>query len=175
MSDAPDKPAGNVPDPGWADPKSVRIERDPKGRLTLRREGDAAPVAGVRVARCFPWSMPGRYVSLRDADGKEICLLRSLDTADPRTRRIIEEELNVQEFIPKITAIDRVCDNFGLMVWDVHTDRGPVELQVQHAEDVRQLDDGRVLIRDYAGGVFEVADAAALDPHSRMLLEQHLA
>jgi carbon monoxide dehydrogenase subunit G len=102
-------------------------------------------------------------------------LVRSLDDVEPQTRRVIEEELAAQEFIPRITAVTSVDDQFDVMAWQVETDRGPIELQIKGREDIRQLDDGRVVIKDHAGGMFEVADVSALDPRSRLLVEDQLS
>ena len=152
----------------------TRLWRNERGQLVFRADEQAEPVAGVRLARCFPWSFRDRYVSIRNAEGREICLLASLEDADAETRRAIEAELDAQEFLPKITAVHGVDDRFDVMAWTVQTDRGPIELQVKHSEDIRQLKDGRVLIKDHAGGVFEVPDPASLDPRSRRLLEDRL-
>lgn len=156
------------------DPQLIRLTRDAQGRLVFRPEEGAAPVEGVRVARCFPWSCRNAYLSVRDADGHEVCLLRSLDGVPKEARQQIEEELRAQEFLPRITAVTGMDDRFDVMVWSVITDRGPLELQVEHAEDVRQLADGRILIKDHTGGLFDIPDPAALDPRSRAILEDHL-
>lgn len=152
----------------------VRLERNARGQLVLHRGGAGEPIVGVRVARCFPWSLPQQYISIRDEQGNELHLFESLKQAEPQTRQIIEQELAAQEFVPAITAVERIDDAFDVMTWQVQTDRGPVELQVKSDEDVRQLADGRVLIKDHAGGLFEVRDMQRLDSRSRRLLEDHL-
>ncbi|MFQ5699233.1 MAG: DUF1854 domain-containing protein [Myxococcota bacterium] len=54
--------------------------------LTLERRADGQLLAvrgtlevAVRVQRCFPWSEPGRFLSLRDNDEREVALVRSPD------------------------------------------------------------------------------------------------
>ena len=46
----------------------LQLTRRPDGRLWAEQRGDARPVS---VRRCFPWSEPARYVSLRDDDEEE--------------------------------------------------------------------------------------------------------
>ena len=48
---------------GEATPATLR--RRPDGRLELVRDGKTHVVS---ARRCFPWSEPLRYLSLRDAD-----------------------------------------------------------------------------------------------------------
>jgi len=150
------------------------LQRDARGDLVLLREG-WEPVKGVRVVRCFPWSMSDRYVSIREpGEGVELVLIRDLETVEAATRKLIDEELSAQDFVPRITKVEAVEDCFEVTAWRVQTDRGPVELQVRSADDIRYLDDRRVVIRDHAGGLFEIADLAALDERSRRWVEDHM-
>lgn len=157
------------------DPRKVHLRRNERGQLVFQAGPQSEPIIGVRVARCFPWSMPDRYISIRNDQGDELFLFQSLDQAEPQTRRLIEEELELLQFVPQITTVESVDDQFEVMSWKVQTDRGPVELQVKHAEDIRQLDEKRVLIRDHAGGLFEVRDITKLDPRSRRFIEDYSA
>jgi hypothetical protein len=151
-----------------------RLSRNERGQLVMQRDG-CEPLVGVRLARCFPWSRREGYLSIRDAEGNEVLLLETLLHLPAALRELIDAELAAQEFQPRITAVYKVEEQFGITTWTVQTDRGPVELQVKHAEDIRQLEGGRVLLRDHAGGLFEIPDLATLDPHSRKLVEARLA
>jgi len=166
-----DKPGDERIEVGPAD---LVIAREPDGQLALIPPGGGDAVKGIGVARCFPWTHATTYISVRDADGREISLIKDTASLRPGTRELIEQELAAHEFLPRITSVRGVEDQFDVMVWNVETDRGGIELQVKNAEDLRQIDDGRVLIRDHAGGTFVVADPASMDPRSRRLLEQRL-
>lgn len=150
-----------------------RLSRDEQGRIVLHREDDE-PLAGVRVARCFPWSLPDRYFSVRDPDGQEVWLIKTIDELGDESRAVIEQELTAQEFLPNITKVNSVVERFDVTAWDVETDRGPIELRIKHSEDVRMLESGRVVIRDHAGGLFAVPDLSQLDEKSQRLIEDHL-
>jgi hypothetical protein len=154
--------------------EAIRLSRDARGQLALHRPG-APDVCPVRLARCFPWTAPDDYLSVRDKEGAEVCLLTSREGLNAETRRLVDEELDGQEFFPRITRVVGVDDRFDVMVWTVETDRGPIELQVEHHEDIRLRDDGRVTIKDHGGGVFIVDDIGRLDPGSRRHIEDRLA
>jgi len=139
---------------------------DEQGRLVLRRPAHEDMV-DVRVRRSFPWSSPGQFISVRDAEGKELLLIEDLDQLDAAQRKAIEDSLNSASFIPRITRVDDVDARFGHQNWKVQTDRGAVEFRVQEREDIRFLPDGRFRLKDADGNVYELPSAADLDEHSR--------
>ncbi|MAE65607.1 MAG: hypothetical protein CMJ18_15165 [Phycisphaeraceae bacterium] len=152
----------------------LHLQRNEQGDLVLERPGES-PVTPVRVVRCFPWSMPDRYISVRDPEkGVELALIVDPATVDERTRRLIDEELAAQDFVPRITKVERVDDRFEVTAWQMQTDRGAVELQIKSSDDIRYLEDRRVLFRDHAGGLFEIPDLAALDEQSQQLVEDRM-
>jgi len=156
-----------------AQPTPLRLTRNERGQLAAHL-GDAAPIDNARIARCFPWSNRDEYLSVRDADGKEVHLLRTLGNLDADTRALIDEELSMQEFFPRITAVLSAEQRFDVTLWHIETDRGPAELRVKDSEDIRHIDDQRVLVKDAAGGIYEIPDINALDPRSRKLIDERL-
>jgi hypothetical protein len=155
-------------------PKKVRVERDEAGTLTVHLDGRDKPVADARVARCFPWSFTDNYISLRDSDGNEVLLLRSLDELDPDSRRIVEDELAHRVFNPKIQRILNLKREFGITEVTADTDRGRVTFQIRSRDDVRVLSPTRALFRDVDGNTYELPDLSALDPASRKHVEEYL-
>ena len=143
---------------------------DAQGKLTLRRPGHD-DVADVRIRRSFPWSKPGRYISVRSAEGKELTLIDDVNALGPVQRGTIEESLRASVLIPKITHIDYVDVRFGFQQWNVQTDRGPIEFRVQEREDIRFMNDGRFSIKDAEGNIYELAPLDKLDDHSRKAVE----
>ena len=146
--------------------ETFELSTDEQGRLVLRRPGQEDKV-DVRVRRSFPWSSPNRFISIRDAEGKELLLIEDLEQLDPGRRKVVGESLNSTSFIPRITRVDDVDARFGHQDWKVQTDRGPVEFRVQEREDIRFLPDGRFRLKDADGNVYELPSAAELDEHSR--------
>eukprot|EP01035_Chromulina_nebulosa_P044750 gene44750-biopygen30769 len=90
-------------------------------------------------------------------------------------RQLIEEELEVREFVPTIQKIIAVSSFSTPSTWDVETDRGPARLVLKAEEDIRRLGGRtRLLIAGGDGLQFRVKDTTALDKHSRRLLERFL-
>ena len=149
---------------------SFELVLDEQGRLVLRRAG-MDDVTDVSVRRAFPWSEPSAFVSIRDAEGKELLLIDSLEPLDDRRRSVIERALGDASFIPRITAVQDVDVRFGYQQWKVKTDRGPAEFRVQEREDIRFLPDGRFRIKDADGTVYELVRLDELDEASRGAVE----
>jgi len=156
----------------WGAPVSEAFEllTDEQGRLVLRRPGQDDAV-DVRLRRAFPWSEPGHFISVRDAEGKELLLIDSLEPLDPGRRKTIEAALADGSFVPRITAVYDVDVSFGYQLWKVRTDRGPAEFRVQEREDIRFLPDGRFRIKDADGTVYEMVRLDELDAESRRAVE----
>lgn len=143
---------------------------DEQGRLVLRRP-DKDDVVDVRVRRAFPWSKPGSYVSIRDAEGKELILIDDLESLDAGRRKTIEQWLGDTSFLPRIVSVDDVDVRFGYQQWKVRTDRGKAEFRVQEREDIRFLPDGRFRIKDADGTVYEMVRLDELDETTRRAIE----
>ena len=143
---------------------------DEQGRLVFKRPGKD-DVVDARVRRAFPWSHPSSYVSIRDAEGKELMLIEDLAQLRSDQREAIEKWLSGASFIPRITRIEEIDLRFGYQQWRVITDRGPARFRVQEREDVRFLPDGRFRVKDADGNVYEMLPLNQLDEHSRKAAE----
>ena len=146
------------------------LVKDDQGRLVLRRPG-VDDVIDVRLRRAFPWSRPEDFVSIRDAEGKELLLIESLEPLEVGRRKAIGAWLDGASFVPRITSVVDVDVRFGYQQWKVRTDRGPAEFRVQEREDIRFLPDGRFRIKDADGTVYEMVSLSQLDEGSRRAVE----
>jgi len=151
------------------------LRRESNGHLTFVPGDGQKPVKECRVARCFPWSMPERFISIRNKDGNELHLFDSIEDVPEGCRPVVTEELGAQEFVPRILRVHEIDDTFEIIVWKADTDRGPVEFQVKDDEDVRALTDDCIVIRDHTGMLFEIPDIGELDERSRALVEDRLS
>lgn len=152
---------------------AFRLERDAFGRLSLT---DAAGRVheGVLPVRAFPLAAPGEGIALMGADGHELVWIEQLDALPAAPRALIEEELASREFVPEILRLREVSGFATPSTWTVDTDRGPTRLVLKGEEDIRRLGGGALLIADSHGIHFRIRELAALDAHSRRLLDRFL-
>ena len=173
MNNSPSDQVGPSGNGHVAAGEAARIEsitRNGTGQLIVRIAGRDEPILDARIARCFPWSVPEAYVSIRNKEGKEVVLLRTLDDLDEASRAIVRQELHDKVFNPKIVQIVEHKSEFGITSITARTDRGQVTFQIRTRDDVRILSAVRLLFRDADGNTYEVSDMTALDPASQKFL-----
>ena len=157
---------------------SLNVERRmSKSEVTLKRRGDGRLWASrgdeerpVTVRRCFPWSEPARFVSLRDEEEEEFALVADLADLDSASRSALEAALAEAGFVFVVTAIREVEEEVEIRAWRVDTAQGPRRFQTRLDDWPRELPGGGILIRDVAGDLYHVPQPAALDRRSRQFL-----
>ncbi len=150
-----------------ADPHPVRLQRGRDGRLHASRGGAFTP---VRPVRCFPWSNPGCYVSLRDEKDREVAFVGDPADLDEPSRAVLAEELAQAGFVLHVSRILEVKEELEIRIWKVQTREGLRTFQTGRDEWPRPLPDGNLLLSDVAGDLYLVPRAAELDPTSRRVL-----
>lgn len=144
-------------------PGDVSFWRDDRGRISARVDGDERVFHRVRAARILPVSDPAHYISIQyeEDDGRlhEIGVLRDLNGLSPDARECVEEALQIRYLIHNIRRINRLDEEFGILTWDVETDRGRKQFSMgrdhhlvgphgEHGRVVRDMDDTRFVIPD---------------------------
>lgn len=143
------------------------IERGADGRLHVHVDG---ATHAVRVRRCFPWTEPGRFISLRTEEDREVALIAEPAALDDASRRVLEDALAEAGFLFDIVAVLDVDEEIELRQWRVRCVQGARTFQTRLDEWPRRLPDGRVLLRDLAGDLYRLPDPRTLDARSRRLL-----
>jgi hypothetical protein len=149
------------------------LSHDPWGRLVLV-DAEGTHFAGVEPIHAFPMSNPERWVSLCDAEGREIAWIDDLASLNAEVRQTLEEELQRREFVPVIRRIVDVSADLDPSQWEVETDRGRTSFTLNSEEDVRHLGPTRMLIVDVHGVRYLVPDTLTLDAASRRVLDRYL-
>ena len=174
MTTALQDPAMNTASSATPSSSAFTLARNPHGRLVLTLQ-DGTAHEGVTPVRAFPIAAPAEGLSLMGADGHELLWIDRLDALPAAARQLVEEELEVREFVPTIKKIVAVSSFSTPSTWQVETDRGLACLVLKAEEDIRRLG-GRthLLIAGGDGVQFRVRDTTVLDRHSRKLLERFL-
>lgn len=129
----------------------------------------------VSVYRAFPFSYGDDYLSVRDKEEKELGMIRTLADFDQATKALILEELERRYFVPIITRIERIKEEFGYGYWDVETDRGPRRFTIRGVQQsVLSIGPDRLLIIDVDGNRYEIPKLSRLDPRSIRLIDNLL-
>ncbi len=147
--------------------EELKLERRADGQLWAVRNGDER---AVRLHRCFPWSEPGRYLSLRDTENEEFALVRSLDDLEPTSRSVLQEAIAEVGFVLEVERITGVEEEIEIRTWKVETRQGPRSFQTRLDDWPMDVPGGGILIRDVAGDLYHVADPDELDAQSRTWL-----
>jgi len=150
-------------------------QRETGLRLEHRADGQMWAAQGederaVRVRRAFPWSEPGRFLSLRDHEDVEVALVTDPAELDPQSRRVLETALVQAGFVFEVTAVVAIDEEVEIRTWRVETRQGSRSFQTRLDDWPRALPEGGLLIRDVAGDLYHLEDPARLDRHSRELL-----
>ena len=142
----------------------LSLEQRSDGRLWAIR-GDEERAVWVR--RCFPWSEPGRYLSLRDSDEEEFALVRDPAELDAASRAALETALAVAGFVFEITRVLEIEEEVEIRRWRVETRQGPRSFQTRLDDWPRTLPHGGLLIRDVTGDLYHLGRPAALSTAAR--------
>ena len=142
----------------------LRLERRADGQLWAVLGLEAVP---VRVHRCFPWTAPGCFVSLRDQEEEEVALVRDLSELEPESRRVLQSALLEAGFVLEVESVESIEDEIEIRTFRVRTRQGPRRFQTLRDEWPRPMPGGGILLRDVAGDLYLVRDPQALDRASR--------
>jgi hypothetical protein len=96
----------------------------------------------VRVTRCFPWSEPSRYLSLRDGEDEEIALIRDLAELGSDSRRALAESLIEAGFVLQVEGVEEVEEEIEIRTFRVRTRQGVRSFQTLRDEWPRRMPGG---------------------------------
>ncbi|MBI3947199.1 MAG: DUF1854 domain-containing protein [Armatimonadetes bacterium] len=153
----------------YFEPKDVQITRDSFGQLHVH-VGDQH-YQGVRPVRAFPLTAPNAHIAFLDAEGRQVGLVANMRALDRESRRILDGELEMMYFTPRVLAVLYARSQQGISTWRLSTDRGDRVVLVKDRSDVRTLADGRIIITDVHGIKYEIPDPRQLDERSQMFIE----
>src|SRR3989442_3922960 len=115
---------------------TLRLEWRSDGSLWAVRGGEERAVA---VRRCFPWSEPARYLSLRDSEEEEFAVVRDPADLDGRSRAALEMALAVAGFVFELTRLLEIHEGGEIRHSCVQTLQGPRTCPIRLAHCARTV------------------------------------
>ncbi len=152
---------------GFEERNGLLLERRGDGQLWARTNGAEH---AVRVHRCFPWSEPDQFLSLRDAENQEIAMVTHLGELTKESRAALSEALVEAGFVLKVLRISEVDEEVEIRTWKVETEQGPRSFQTKLDDWPWEVPGGGIVIRDVSGDLYHVASPEDLDEKSRKWL-----
>ena len=111
------------------------------------------------------------YLGFFLADGTEVGMLASPDGLDDDSRRVLMAELERSYFLPVITAVRKIGEEFGVVHAEVETTSGPREIEIRGIRSsIRVLSRQRALVEDASGNRYELRDYHRLEKLTREIL-----
>ncbi|MGM0884612.1 MAG: DUF1854 domain-containing protein [Bacillota bacterium] len=144
----------------------IRLFRSPDRILHVELEGKCYD--RVTIVRCFPYTMPDRFISVRSADGGEIAMIQDLNILEEESFQVVREELHRTYMIPIVKQILSVKKRGTEWHLRVETNYGPAELVMDNLhENIQPVTDSRWMVTDNEGRRFELSDPDRMDARSR--------
>ncbi len=167
------KPIELPPEPDYElfDVDRIRLFVDESGKCRLTVEADRSYV-DVIVSRCFPHSRPNQYWAITDRKNRVVGIIADPSALDPTSFETAERMLSVQYFLPLITAVYSIQEEFGAFYFDVETNLGRRTFVAKGVRDsVDEHEDGEIIITDVDENRYVIRDWMNFDLKSR----KHLA
>lgn len=156
---------------------NFEISRNSFGQLELVLDG--VTHLGITPVRAFALTAPEEGISLLSTGGQELVWIDQLGELPEQARHLIQEELNQRDFMPTLEEIKSVSSFATPSEWSVTTNRGATTLVLKGEEDIRRLNlfgptIQSLIVADSHGVQFFIPNRAALDRHSKKLLDRFL-
>jgi len=124
----------------------------------------------VSMKQCFPKSMPDKYLSVLDKEGRELELIDSLSSLDEKNKKIVSHYLQFKNFRMRIKRIISVEEEFGVRVFNVETDRGERSFQMTLQSWPYMNKYGQVIFEDINSDVYMIDDYSEVDAKTKKYL-----
>ena len=159
----------------YLNPQDVFFSISEGGLLELKYKGE--DIGRISVLRMFPFQYEDEYIVLRKENysrydkENEIGILRKLSVLESGQAAIIKKELEKRYFIPTVTEVYDVKEEFGHTMWNVNTTAGKREFTVTDmGTNVRKIRE-RIMLTDVYGNRYYIADINKLSDKALKALE----
>lgn len=152
--------------------ENAAFSRTEGGFLALKTEDKEYTRVGVYLT--FPLTNPEEFISIREADekAKEIGIIEKLSLLPGEQQEMIREQIRLRYFMPVITKVLDIKDEYGHAYWHVMTSFGVCRFTTQMSGDaVISLSDSRLMVTDIDGNRYEIPDFYKLSVMERKKLD----
>ncbi len=122
----------------------------------------------------FPLSNPDEYISVREADekAKEIGIVENISVLDRDQQEMLKEQIRLRYFMPVITKITDVREEYGYAYWQVETTFGVCRFTTRMSGDVViPLGGSKYLVKDIDGNRYELQNFEALSVQEKKRID----
>lgn len=144
-----------------------------EGGFVSLKTGDKE-YARVGIYLTFPLTNPEEFISIREADekAKEIGMIEKLSLLKPDQQEMIKEQIKLRYFIPVITKVLDIKDEYGYAYWHAQTNFGLCRFTTRMSGNaVVSLSDSRLMVTDIDGNRYEIPDFYQLSIMDRKKLD----
>ncbi len=153
----------------FLDATQVQLLRSPRGQLSIKIAWQVHEEVSVRLA--FPLDAPRQFVGFFAVDGTDLGMVERVDALEESSRQLVEEELEKTYFLPVITSVDDISEEFGVVEANVQTTSGPRHIEVRRIRhNIRLLPRNRALIEDVDGNRYELRERHRLPRLTRDIM-----
>lgn len=152
--------------------ENARFARTAGGFVSLKTKDKTYDRVGVYLT--FPLTNPEEFISIREADekAKEIGIIEKMSQLPQDQQEMLREQIKLRYFMPAITKVLDVKDEYGHAYWNVVTTFGACRFTTQMSGDaVIHLSDSRLLVTDIDGNRYEIPDFYQLSVIERKKLD----
>lgn len=133
---------------------------------------DGKDIGRVGAYRMFPLSRTNTYISILDGEKKEAGVVLSLEDLDEPARKLLQKELERRYFLPEITKIVDIKEEFNYTFFTTETDAGKREFTVFDMNaSLVNLGGGSVILADIDGNKYLIHDIAHKGKKAQRFLE----
>lgn len=117
----------------------------------------------VNILRIFPLTKLEKYISVRDKEFEELGIIEDLNTLSEKQRQVVNTELDKRYFMPVITSVSDIKEDFGNLFWVCETTSGPRSFTVRDLSyNLIFMSDGAIVLVDTDGNRYKIEDVYKL-------------
>ena len=133
----------------------------------------------ISLRRALPIGQPLQYISVADAENKEIGMICSVADLSGQQRDIVIAELEHRYYCPVVCEVKSVKDKLGYVYFELVIAHEGRRYEKNCAikdvnRNIRLLNDDRLILFDIDGNRYIVNSLSALDKKSQKRLEPYL-